>query len=277
MQPGAVISRLPVVSIGEARDMTGSRLLTGEHGAGPIWWERTDVKRTAVSHLVERRQGQCAALYELRGDPCYEVVGLMTSVSEEFRRVSHHGVREELLEAQAEAIGLPLTKIYLPSGKTAPCTNEVYEQIMGRAMEVSSRGAFTPSASATCSWRICGPVRKKHGRGGDERRLSHMERDTRQLSRKLIAMGFKAILSCVEAKVGSGVCRQDVRRALCSTTCRRGSTRAESTASFTRCYDGPCFKGPWPCRSAKPWSGTVDITRICCLWVGGAGASSRRS
>ena len=51
-----------------------------------------------------------------RADPRYEVVALMTSVSEEFRRISHHGVREELLEAQAEAIGLPLTKIYLPSG-----------------------------------------------------------------------------------------------------------------------------------------------------------------
>ena len=49
------------------------------------------------------------ALNELLSDPRYEVVGLMTSVSEEFRRISHHGVREELLEAQAEAIGLPLT------------------------------------------------------------------------------------------------------------------------------------------------------------------------
>ena len=86
----------------------------------------------------------------------------MTSVSEEFRHVSHHGVREELLEAQAEAIGLPLTKIYLPSGKTTPCTNEVYEQIMGQSHgRTSSRGAFTPSALATCSWRTCGPGAKK--------------------------------------------------------------------------------------------------------------------
>ncbi len=68
----------------------------------------------------------------------------MTSVSEEFQRVSHHGVREELLEAQAEAIGLPLTKIYLPSGKNTPCTNEVYEEIMAAAMDdFRSRGVYT--------------------------------------------------------------------------------------------------------------------------------------
>src|SRR5271169_1290920 len=83
------------------------------------------------------------ALHELRADPRYEVVALMTSVSGEFRRVSHHGVREELLEAQAEAIGLPLTKIYLPSGQATPCTNEVYEEIMARFMEdFRARGVY---------------------------------------------------------------------------------------------------------------------------------------
>jgi len=75
------------------------------------------------------------ALHELLSDPQFEVVALFTTVSEEFRRISHHGVREDLLEAQAEAIGLPLLRIYLPSGNAAPCTNEVYEQIMGQAME----------------------------------------------------------------------------------------------------------------------------------------------
>src|SRR5436305_7033038 len=84
------------------------------------------------------------ALHELLKSDQYEVVALLTTVSEEFRRVSHHGVREELLEAQANAIGVPLTKVYLPSGKTAPCTNEVYEEIMGRAMEeFRSRGVHT--------------------------------------------------------------------------------------------------------------------------------------
>jgi diphthamide synthase (EF-2-diphthine--ammonia ligase) len=52
------------------------------------------------------------SLHQLQYDSRYEVVGLMTTNSGEFRRVSHRGVREELLEHQAAAIGLPLRKLY---------------------------------------------------------------------------------------------------------------------------------------------------------------------
>ena len=105
----------------------------------------------------------------------YEVVALMTSVSEEFRRVSHHGVREELLEAQAEAIGVPLTKIYLPSGKTTPCTNEVYEEIMGRVMEdFRSQGVYTVGFGDLFLEDLA-PAREQPGQGGDDRRLSDLE------------------------------------------------------------------------------------------------------
>src|SRR5262245_4647526 len=62
------------------------------------------------------------ALYELLRDPAWKVERLLTSVSDEFRRVSHHGIREELLEMQAAAIGLPLDWLRLPSGG-GPCTN----------------------------------------------------------------------------------------------------------------------------------------------------------
>ena len=44
----------------------------------------------------------------------YEVVGLLTTVNAEYGRISMHGVREELLDQQAESLGLPLIKIYLP-------------------------------------------------------------------------------------------------------------------------------------------------------------------
>lgn len=104
---------------------------------------RDDPKRTPVVMSWSGGKDSALALHELRSDPRFQVVALMTSVSEEFRRVSHHGVREELLEAQAAALGLPLTKIYLPSGKSTPCTNEVYEEIMGRVLEgFRQRGVY---------------------------------------------------------------------------------------------------------------------------------------
>ena len=50
------------------------------------------------------------ALYEVRRSQQYDIVALLTSVSDEYRRISHHGVREMLLEEQADAIGIPLTR-----------------------------------------------------------------------------------------------------------------------------------------------------------------------
>jgi uncharacterized protein (TIGR00290 family) len=84
------------------------------------------------------------ALLELgRRFPDVRPVGLSTTVSEEFRRVSTHGVREELLEDQAEAVGLPLHKVVLPpiprevhpdGNRATVAPNSVYEECMLRAL-----------------------------------------------------------------------------------------------------------------------------------------------
>src|SRR6058998_331390 len=71
------------------------------------------------------------ALYELRQSARYEVVALLTTVASEFDRVSHHGVRVELLEQQAAAVGVALNKLYLSRDR---CTNEEYEALMERTM-----------------------------------------------------------------------------------------------------------------------------------------------
>jgi diphthamide synthase (EF-2-diphthine--ammonia ligase) len=70
------------------------------------------------------------ALHALLQQPEWEVVALLTTISSEYRRVSHHGIREELLDEQAAAIGLPLYKLWLPTG-SVPCTNADYEALVG--------------------------------------------------------------------------------------------------------------------------------------------------
>lgn len=63
------------------------------------------------------------ALAALAPEPGVEIIGLLTSVTRGYDRVSIHGVRRVLLEAQAEALRLPLTEIVLDP----TCTNEAYE------------------------------------------------------------------------------------------------------------------------------------------------------
>ncbi len=62
------------------------------------------------------------ALDRLRRAGEYEIVALVTTVNSQYRRVSMHGVREELIATQARSAGLPLDTMYVgPSG-----TNEAY-------------------------------------------------------------------------------------------------------------------------------------------------------
>jgi uncharacterized protein (TIGR00290 family) len=68
------------------------------------------------------------ALHLLRQQPEYQVVALLTTLNEKYRRVAIHGFREELLEQQAASIGLPLWKVDLPF----PCSNADYESRMAK-------------------------------------------------------------------------------------------------------------------------------------------------
>ncbi len=69
------------------------------------------------------------AAYHLLASQKYEISVLLTTVTEEFDRISMHGVRRELLEQQAKSPGIPLHQIMIPKD----CPNEIYE---GRMREV---------------------------------------------------------------------------------------------------------------------------------------------
>lgn len=185
------------------------------------------------------------ALYELTRDERYEVVELMTAVSEEFRRVSHHGVREELLEAQADAIGLALRKVYLPSGQSGECTNEVYEQIMNRAMnEIKARGVYTVGFGDLFLEDLRVWRENNLAKAGMKGIFPIWKRDTRSLSHEVIEKGFKAILCCVEGKVGPGFAGRAYDQALLRDLPSAVDPCGENGEFHSFVYDGPCFMKP---------------------------------
>jgi uncharacterized protein (TIGR00290 family) len=79
------------------------------------------------------------ALHEARRAGEVDVVGLLTTYTEPHDRVSMHGVRLELVRAQADAVGLPLALVPIP----APCSNELYEARMAAAMDAARDAAVT--------------------------------------------------------------------------------------------------------------------------------------
>ncbi len=94
------------------------------------------------------------ALHEARRSGDVDVVGILTTVTSEFGRVSMHGVRESLLDQQAAALGLRCWKVPIPS----PCPNEVYERQMARVLGEVQQLGVTASSSVTSSSKTFGSI-----------------------------------------------------------------------------------------------------------------------
>ena len=108
-----------------------------------------------------------------------------------------HGVREVLLRAQAEAIGLPLVEVRIP----APCTNEVYEARMAEALSTAAAdGVRTVVFGDLYLADIRAYREEKLAAAGFEGEFPLWKRDTRELAGAMIASGLRAVLTCVDPR-----------------------------------------------------------------------------
>lgn len=140
-------------------------------------------------------------LSELRSSGVWEVVALLTTVTEDYGRVSMHGVREALLAEQAVAVGLPLVRVTLP----ADSSNEVYEKRMREVLEGQRADGIGSVAF--------GDILLEDLRRYRESRLAEVSmkavfplwrRNTRELALSFLARGFRAIVTCVDSSAMDG-------------------------------------------------------------------------
>lgn len=140
------------------------------------------------------------ALAALRADPRYEVVALLTSITRGYERVSIHGVRRVLVEAQAHETGLPLLEVVLePASSNARYETAFLESLARIRMDFSEvRGlAFGDLYLADVrAYR----ERLVHA-AGYEAIFPLWNRDTTLLAAEFIAAGFGAHLVCVDTTV----------------------------------------------------------------------------
>jgi uncharacterized protein (TIGR00290 family) len=137
------------------------------------------------------------ALYEIKLRKDVQIELLLTTVSEEYNRVSMHGIRRNLLIKQAKSINLPLNIIELPKD----CTNEQYNLIMkGKMLNLRKRGISTI---------IFGDIFLEEIRSYREQNLSDVQmkaifplwnKDTKHLAHNFIELGYKAIITSVDSQ-----------------------------------------------------------------------------
>lgn len=137
------------------------------------------------------------ALHEARRAGEVEIVGLLTTVTAPYQRVSMHGVRVELLAAQALAVGLPLHVVEIPS----PCPNEVYAQAMADTLAVARARGITHV--------VFGDLFLEDVRAYREARMAEAGmtpvfplwgRDTRALADEMLDAGVEAWITCCDPR-----------------------------------------------------------------------------
>jgi uncharacterized protein (TIGR00290 family) len=201
--------------------------------------------RTPVVMSWSGGKDSVMALHELLKSSEHEIVALMTTVSEEYRRISHHGVREELLDEQARAIGIPLDKVYLPSGEVGGCTNDVYEAIMSRVMNsYKARGVQTVAFGDLFLEDLRAWREANLAKAGMRGLFPIWKRDTTKLAHEMIRLGYEAYLSCVEASVGPGFVGRLYDEKFLSELPSGIDPCGENGEFHSFVFDGPIFSRP---------------------------------
>lgn len=187
------------------------------------------------------------------------VAALLTTLNEAVDRVAMHGVRRDVLEAQAAAAGLPLWKVPLPD----PCSNEVYESRMREAVARAVGEGFTHVAFGDLFLEDVRRYREERLAGsGLEALFPVWGIPTEALAADMIDAGLRARLVCVDTRVlpASFVGREFDRDLLRDLPA--GIDPCGEKGEFHTCvYAGPMFRSPLSLDAGE------IVTRDCFVWT----------
>jgi len=178
-------------------------------------------------------------LYEVLNEGKYDIKYLLTTLNGGFKRISMHGVREELLDKQTAAIGIPLIKMYVDGS-----SNAEYEQNMEkRLLEAKSEGI---------EHIIFGDIFLEDLRSYREKNLARIQmtavfplwkRDTKELIEHFLDLNFKTITCCVnDAYLGEQQVGEEIDAAFIRSLPQQVDPCGENGEFHTFCYNGPLFK-----------------------------------
>ncbi|PYJ68088.1 MAG: ATP-binding protein, partial [Verrucomicrobia bacterium] len=148
-----------------------------------------------------------------------------------------------LLDEQARAIGVPLEKVYLPSGEPGGCTNDVYEAIMSRVMaHYKARGVETVAFGDLFLEDLRAWREANLAKAGMRGIFPIWKRNTTKVAHEVIQLGYKAYLSCVEPKVGSGFVGRLYDEEFLQVLPSEIDPCGENGEFHSFVFDGPIFK-----------------------------------
>lgn len=180
------------------------------------------------------------ALHVLNQQYPNAVRGLLTTVNEATNRVAMHGIRRSVLEAQAEAAGLPVHVVPIPH----PCPNEIYESRMQVAVAEARASGFTHAAFGDLYLEDVRRYREDRLAGtGLEPLFPVWGIPTKHLAEEMIDAGLRARLVCVDTRtLDAAFAGREFDRRLFDDL-PTGVDPCGENGEFHSCvYDGPMFR-----------------------------------
>lgn len=195
--------------------------------------------------LISWSSGKDSAwmLHTLRRQHPAEIAGLLTTTNEVFDRVAMHAVRRELLQAQADAAGLPLHVVPLPW----PCSNEEYEQRIGTAVTGFVADGFTHVAFGDLFLEDVRRYREERLAGSGLEPLFPIwkTKSTADLAEDMIAGGLQARLTCIDPrKLGRDFAGRTFDRSLIADLPEGADPCGENGEFHSFAFAGPMFNHP---------------------------------
>ena len=180
------------------------------------------------------------ALHEVLKAGAYDVRALLTTVTEEFDRVSMHGVRRSLLRMQASSVEVPLEEIWIPKRTT----NEVYDARMRDILMKYRKEGVREVAFGDLFLQDVRNYREDRLRQVAMRGLFPLwGRETGKLSREFIELGFRAVVCCIDSRMlTKGFCGRDYDLPFLESLPYGVDPCGENGEFHTFVHAGPIFK-----------------------------------
>lgn len=182
------------------------------------------------------------ALYKIVQNEEYEICCLLTSVNQQFQRISMHGVRVELLEQQAQSIGLPLEIMQIPEMPTM----EAYEAVMQTTLSKLKEQGIAYSIFGDIFLEDLRKYREdKLAEIGFEGIFPLWKVPTANLIQEFIGLGFKTIVVCVNERfLDKSFVGRVIDQDFINDLPENVDVCGENGEFHTFTFDGPIFSKP---------------------------------
>ncbi len=182
------------------------------------------------------------ALYEINKSENFDIIALITTITDQYDRVSMHGIRTTLVEQQAKSIGLPLERILISKN----ASNKEYESKLNEVLIKHSERGINSVVFGDIFLEDVKKYRedllKKIGMRGV---FPIWKRDSRELAKQFIDLGFKAVITCIDLEaIDESFSGREYDLQFLSDLPSEADPCGENGEFHSFVYDGPIFKDP---------------------------------